>query len=207
MRPQKASERPWWHQDGSNRWVERSTLKQKRHWKQKYYQRIFLALKCSLSCRCLPLVPFPTFLQTDRHVPSLSLKCIKNFVCSWVRHSVKLGPRMSFPCSISDSKSVTHLLTDRHVPSNFPFRCLFFQFLVDVIASPRTYPCQSVGGSVSEWLIGSDLEIAIASPSFASLFVGSLVQHSVQLVPRMSMDAGGSKLQYKPSRRPKWRRQ
>ena len=43
---------------------------------------------------------------------------------------------------------------------------LFF----DAIASPSTYlgsyPYQSVG----EWLIVSDLEIAIASPSFASLF-------------------------------------
>ena len=37
---------------------------------------------------------------------------------------------------------------------------------LDVIASPSTYPCQWV----SEWFIVSYLEIAIASPSFASLF-------------------------------------
>ena len=34
---------------------------------------------------------------------------------------------------------------------------------LDVIGSPSTYPCQ--------WVIVSDLEIAIASPSFASLFM------------------------------------
>ena len=38
---------------------------------------------------------------------------------------------------------------------------------LDAIASPSTYPCQSV----SEWFIVSDLEIAIAYPSFASLFL------------------------------------
>ena len=37
---------------------------------------------------------------------------------------------------------------------------------LDVIASPSTYPCQSVG----QWVIVSDLEISISSPSFASLF-------------------------------------
>ena len=37
---------------------------------------------------------------------------------------------------------------------------------LDAIASPRSYPCQSL----SEWVIVSDLEIAIASPGFASLF-------------------------------------
>ena len=36
-----------------------------------------------------------------------------------------------------------------------------------MIASPSTYPCQWVSGS----LIVSDLEIAIASPSFAGLFL------------------------------------
>ena len=41
---------------------------------------------------------------------------------------------------------------------------------LDAIASPSTYPCQWVSGSVSGSLIVSDLEIAIASPSFASLF-------------------------------------
>ena len=38
-------------------------------------------------------------------------------------------------------------------------------YLLDAIASPSTYPCQSVG----EWVIDTfRLEIAIASPSFAS---------------------------------------
>ena len=37
-------------------------------------------------------------------------------------------------------------------------------------ASPSTYPCQSVGES----FIVSDLEIAIASPSFASLFLSNV---------------------------------
>ena len=37
----------------------------------------------------------------------------------------------------------------------------------DGIASPRSYPCQWV----SEWVIVSDLEIAIASLSFASLLI------------------------------------
>ena len=41
--------------------------------------------------------------------------------------------------------------------------------LGDAIASPSTYPCQSVGESVSQSLIVSNLEIAIASQSFASL--------------------------------------
>ena len=41
--------------------------------------------------------------------------------------------------------------------------CVFF---LDAIASPSSYPCQSV----SQSLIVSDLEIAIVSPSFASLF-------------------------------------
>ena len=43
--------------------------------------------------------------------------------------------------------------------------------ILDVIASSSTYPCQSVGQSVRESFIVSDLEIAIASPSFASLFL------------------------------------
>ena len=43
-----------------------------------------------------------------------------------------------------------------------------FHFL-DTIASPRSYPCQSVGEWVSEWVL--DLEIAIASPGFVSLFI------------------------------------
>ena len=38
---------------------------------------------------------------------------------------------------------------------------------LDVIASPSTYPCQWV----SQWVTVSDLEIAIASPSFASLLI------------------------------------
>ena len=43
---------------------------------------------------------------------------------------------------------------------------------LDAIASPSTYPMgQWVSGSVSEWFIVSDLEIAIASPSFASFFL------------------------------------
>ena len=40
-------------------------------------------------------------------------------------------------------------------------------FLLDAIASPSSYPCQWV----VQWSIVSDLEIAIASPSFASLFL------------------------------------
>ena len=40
----------------------------------------------------------------------------------------------------------------------------------DAIASTSSYPCQWASEWVSEWLIVSDLEIAIASPSFASLF-------------------------------------
>ena len=40
---------------------------------------------------------------------------------------------------------------------------------LDAIASPSTYPCQSVSGSVSGSVIDSfRLEIAIASPSFVS---------------------------------------
>ena len=39
-------------------------------------------------------------------------------------------------------------------------------FLLDAIASPSTYPCQWV----SQWFIVSDLEIAIASPSFEIFF-------------------------------------
>ena len=50
---------------------------------------------------------------------------------------------------------------------------------LDAIASPSSYPCQWVSEWVSQWLIVSDLEIAIASPSFASLlfclFVGFFV--------------------------------
>ena len=46
------------------------------------------------------------------------------------------------------------------------WRCPF----LDAIASPSTYPCQSVSEWVSQWVIVSDLEIAIAYPSFASLF-------------------------------------
>ena len=57
-----------------------------------------------------------------------------------------------------------HLLKMWHKPQlpNFPF--------LDAIASPSSYPCQWVSQSVSEWWLVSDLEIAIASPSFASLF-------------------------------------
>ena len=47
------------------------------------------------------------------------------------------------------------------------WRCPF----LDAIASPSTYPCQSVSEWVSEWVIVSDLEIAIASPSFTSLLL------------------------------------
>ena len=42
--------------------------------------------------------------------------------------------------------------------------------VIFAIAYPNTYPCLSVGEWVSESFIVSDLEIAIASPSFASLF-------------------------------------
>ena len=42
-----------------------------------------------------------------------------------------------------------------------------FDFFKDAIASPSSYPCQWM----SEWLIVSDLEIAIASLSFASLLL------------------------------------
>ena len=41
---------------------------------------------------------------------------------------------------------------------------------LDAVASPSTYPL-SVSGSMSESVIVSDLEIAIASLSFVSLFV------------------------------------
>ena len=47
------------------------------------------------------------------------------------------------------------------------WRCSF----LDAIASTSTYPCQSVSEWVSQWVIVSDLEIAIASPSFASLLL------------------------------------
>ena len=40
--------------------------------------------------------------------------------------------------------------------------CIHF---FDAIASPSTYPCQSVGQSVSGLVIVSDLKIAIVSPS------------------------------------------
>ena len=44
---------------------------------------------------------------------------------------------------------------------------------LDAIASPSTYPRQSVGQSVTV----SDLEIAIASPSFATVFYGASGQY------------------------------
>ena len=50
-----------------------------------------------------------------------------------------------------------------HHHSNLPH-------FLDAIASPSTYPCQWVGESFRQWVIVSDLEIAIASPGFASLF-------------------------------------
>ena len=53
--------------------------------------------------------------------------------------------------------------------SPFDYELVFLLFL-DAIAFPSTYPRQSVGQWVSEWVIVSDLEIAIASPNFASLF-------------------------------------
>ena len=53
-------------------------------------------------------------------------------------------------------------------------RYIHLRWFLDAIASPSTYPCQWVSEWVSEWvgqwLIVSDLEIAIASPSFVRLF-------------------------------------
>ena len=55
-------------------------------------------------------------------------------------------------------------------------------FFLDAIASPSTYQSVSqsvsgwVGQWVSEWFIVSDLEIAIASPSFVRLFYYNLSQ-------------------------------
>ena len=48
--------------------------------------------------------------------------------------------------------------------------CARYMCFLDTIASPSTYPCQSVGEWVCESFIVSDLEIAIASQSFASFF-------------------------------------
>ena len=42
---------------------------------------------------------------------------------------------------------------------------------LDAIASPSSYPCQSVGGSVSESVSDRFRCDAIASPSFVSLFI------------------------------------
>ena len=58
-----------------------------------------------------------------------------------------------------------------------------YMFL-DAMASPRTYPCQSVGQSVSQSDIVSDLEIDIASPSFAILY---LSEYSQTILYSMSM--------------------
>ena len=44
------------------------------------------------------------------------------------------------------------------------------------ISSPSSYPCQSVG----QWLIVSDLEIGIASPSFASLLLLHAITHFIE---------------------------
>ena len=54
------------------------------------------------------------------------------------------------------------------------------RFLLD--ASPSTYPRQSVGQWVSQSVIVSDLEIAIAFPSFASLFLNGAVSPWLTLV-------------------------
>ena len=60
----------------------------------------------------------------------------------------------------------------------FPNEASLLSLFLDAKASPTTYPCQSVGQWVSEWVIVSDLVIAIASPSFASLFLGAIASLS-----------------------------
>ena len=48
--------------------------------------------------------------------------------------------------------------------------CFQTSIFLDAIAFPSTYPCQSVGQWLSESVIVSYLEIAIASPSFATFW-------------------------------------
>ena len=56
---------------------------------------------------------------------------------------------------------------------------------LDAIASPSTYLCQSVSEWISESLVVSDLEIAIASLSFASLFLRSVPGFHIFLALRV----------------------
>ena len=61
--------------------------------------------------------------------------------------------------------------------------------LGDAIASPSTYPCQSVGEWVSDWLLVSDLEIAIASPSlfFIKFINGLCYATKLTQLPHLSL--------------------
>ena len=74
--------------------------------------------------------------------------------------------------SLSDQKHYIKWGTLNHKENSYytGFKKINLQrnlnMFLDAIASPRSYPCQWV----SQWLIVSDLEIATASPSFASLF-------------------------------------
>ena len=79
----------------------------------------------------------------------------------WINSWMWQGTHSSAP----DLHSQNHTQPNRNLLKNV-------KFFLDAIVSPSTYPChcQLVGQLVSEWFIVLDLEIAIESPSFASLF-------------------------------------
>ena len=89
--------------------------------------------------------------QFCRHQVVGHLQCHKRHVPSFTNY-IRIRIRLSKYYSLTSVYDRYHIL------------------FLDAIASPSTYPCQWVGQWVSEWFIVSDLEIAIASPSFASLF-------------------------------------
>ena len=79
------------------------------------------------------------------------------------RNTTNLLPKVPHHNLIHDDEKRSWNCDDDDNKTDF---LTFFAFL-DAIASPSSYPCESVSGSVID---SFRLEITIASPSFASLF-------------------------------------
>ena len=88
-----------------------------------------------------------------------------NFVNWFVTYYV---PLLVAPQRVNDNFSnIFAAIVASHNDLKVLSNLIGFDKFLDAIASPSSNPCVSV----SQWLIVSDLEIAIASPSFASLFI------------------------------------
>ena len=81
---------------------------------------------------------------------------------------IKLNNLHIFFDEIKQIRIKTSVIRYRNHSGQFRFMKYVPAFL-DAVESPSSYPCHSLGQWVSQWFIVSDLEIAVASPSFVSL--------------------------------------